>query len=171
MRGKADVAFAAVLGLIGLLMVYEAWAWPFAARMLPLALGIPFLVLVVILQITFWIEVRSRGRGGVPDAAAVAAGSRDDGGAARRPSQGADVVVVDDASPLAYAIHGAWFVAFTVLVWLLGFPLGGTLSVAAYLVYARRPWPVVALLTLMTAAFFWAAIAWLKIGFPDPLLW
>jgi hypothetical protein len=165
LKGKADVVFAVLLGLVGLWMVWQARSWPFSARLVPLAIGIPFLLLVTLLLLTFVIEHRARRR------AVAATGIR--GTPHHRQLAASDQVdeTESDASVYGYAAHAVWFAVFVVAVWALGFALGGTLSVAAYLIYTRSHWRTVVILTLFSAGFFWAASEWMKIRFPKGMLW
>lgn len=170
MKGKGDVAFTVGLGLVGLWMVYQAWEWPFSAKLAPTVMGIAFLLLVGLLGITFLIKARAP-RGPEEVAQRIGAGKTE--GARARPAGTSAAPPTDTGEPSvrAYAVHGAWLGIFMLAVWVLGFSVGGTVSVAAYLIYARTHWLTIVTLTLGAAGIVWSASVWMQIRFPDPLLW
>jgi hypothetical protein len=65
-----------------------------------------------------------------------------------------------------------WLLVFAGVIWLLGFPIGGTLATLAYLkLTAHEPWRVALGLTAGTALFFWiTAGPLLNIAYPPGLL-
>jgi Tripartite tricarboxylate transporter TctB family len=65
-----------------------------------------------------------------------------------------------------------WLAAFAGVIWLLGFPIGGTLATLAYLkLTARESWRLALGLAAGTAVFFWiTAGPLLNIAYPTGLL-
>ena len=65
-----------------------------------------------------------------------------------------------------------WMLVFAGLIWLLGFPIGGTLATLAYLkLTAHESWRLTLALTAGTALFFWVTAGpLLNIAYPAGLL-
>ncbi|HEY0584070.1 MAG TPA: tripartite tricarboxylate transporter TctB family protein, partial [Chloroflexota bacterium] len=70
-----------------------------------------------------------------------------------------------------FALICGWLLGFAASIWLLGFPVGGTLAAAIYLrLTARESWRATALLSVGIAVFFFLGIEFLKVPFPPGLL-
>lgn len=130
----------------------QARGWDTRASLFPTIIATPVLLLLL-LQIAF--SVRSARQSavrvhGLPTA-------RDD---ATDPDERRRIISIV-----------AWLAAFALLVWLLGFPVGGTLGTFVYLVRtARESWRIVLGVTLGTALFFYAATQWLAVPFPPGVI-
>jgi hypothetical protein len=94
----------------------------------------------------------------------------------RTPSKVATVTTVSEAEPALQRARVrsilVWLLAFAGVIWLLGFPIGGTASTLAYLkLPARESWRVALGLTAGTALFFWiTAGPLMNIAYPPGLL-
>lgn len=126
---KGRVAFAAVLALIAAGAIVLALPWPPKARLFPLVVAVPLLVLALC-----QLVVAVRGRGAAPDDETTALP--------------ADVTPAS-ARARTRAVFG-WMAAFIALVALIGFPVTVPVFVGAYLAFTRATtWPRAAVAALV----------------------
>lgn len=146
-RDYLDLGFTLVLLALISWTTYEASKWDARARLFPWAAGIPVLVLLVI-QLIRQVPTVLASRA---DGAAAASGDPEE---ARRMFRRTLNV-------------GAWILGFALMIWVIGFALGGTLATLLYLkVAAREKWPISLSITVGTAAFFWILTTYLYVPFP-----
>ena len=117
-----DLAFALVLVAVFAYATATALALPEGAKLFPLAIAIPSLVLAVLLAV---ISLRSRGTVIAP----------------RPPEPGEDSPLAPEERTRRTATVGAWFLCIFAAVYLLGFLVAIPVSAFAYLrVAAREGW-------------------------------
>ncbi|MBI4493253.1 MAG: hypothetical protein HY690_10745 [Chloroflexi bacterium] len=133
-----DIAFTlAITALVGA-AVFEARGWEIKARLFPWAIGIPLLALLLVQLALRYRSLVTVGAGGT-----VA-------------HQEAEHEVPPEIfRRRAYSMIG-WLVAFVAFIFVLGFPIGGTLASLIYFRYtSREGWRMTAYMVLGTFAFFW----------------
>jgi hypothetical protein len=149
-RDTREIAFIVAIILLLVGAIWQAQEWPFRTRIFPMVIALPLLLLTVVLLVA---KIR---------------GLRD-------PSPGVLEAPVDEIAPQVarqrtLGILG-WLLGFGGLIWLLGFPIGGTLGTLAYLkVGARERWPISLAISGGTALFFVAMINGLHTPFPSGAL-
>lgn len=114
-----DMAFALVLTAVFAYATVTALALPEGAKLFPLAIAIPSLVLAVMLAV---ISLRSRGT-------TIAA---------RPPDPGDDATLSPEERARRTAAIAAWFLGIFAAVYLLGFLVAIPVSAVAYLRFAAR---------------------------------
>lgn len=150
-REWRDALFILLIAALVGWAVWEARGWDLRARLFPWVVGYPLLVL---LGVQLGLTVRA----GLIHAAA---------GAEARPHE---VAYAPGARKRAASIL-LWLLLFALLLWQLGFPIGGVLSTLLYLkIPAGERWPVSLAITLGTAAFFAALKYLLYVPFPNGML-
>ncbi|HEY0580951.1 MAG TPA: tripartite tricarboxylate transporter TctB family protein [Chloroflexota bacterium] len=154
----SNAVFSSVLLLLVGAAVWGARDWDLQARLFPWAIGIPLAVLLVI------EAVRSLRQ---PKLAAAVSG----GATATSEEDAGELDLSTPEARRRFALICGWLLGFAVSIWLLGFPVGGTLAAAAYLrLTAREGWLATALLCVGIAAFFYLGMEFLKVPFPPGLL-
>jgi hypothetical protein len=156
---------------LGLMVIWGViwWAlavpWPFAARLFPIAIAIPF---VLLSSLQFFFSLRSARRGGTTpvqtqDVAPKALGTY-------IPEEDSDTEIVS-LEPKEVAHLVVWLFAFAALIILFGFVIGLSLGVVAYLkVEARSSWVVGAFLALGTLMYLYIlAVPILHVPMDSPL--
>jgi putative tricarboxylic transport membrane protein len=146
-RSVQDIAFTILLMVVIGVAVWDAQKWEIKARLFPWVIGIPLLgMLAVLLAVQLARHLR--------DADLSGGGIAMDATARRR----------------AYAIIG-WLLGFLAAIWVLGFPIGGTLGTLAFLKFgAREKWPISLAISAGTAIFFVLMINGLNTPFPKGTL-
>jgi hypothetical protein len=145
-RDYLDLGFTLLLLALISWTTFEASKWDARARLFPWAAGIPVLVLLIV-QIVRQVRTILAS----PDGPKVVIGGH------------ADAHVAFERTLRV----GAWILGFAVLIWAVGFPVGGTLGTLLYLkTAARERWPISLAITVGTGAFFWILITFLYTPFP-----
>ena len=135
-RWAWDLAFALVLIAVFAYATATALALPEGAKLFPLAIAIPSLVLAVLLAV---ISLRSRGAAGVP----------------RPPDEGDEAMLAPEVRTRRTGEIAAWFLGIFAAVYLLGFLIAIPLSAIAYLRFAaRETWPT----SVAVAGVCWALV-------------
>ncbi|MGH2490261.1 MAG: tripartite tricarboxylate transporter TctB family protein [Candidatus Limnocylindria bacterium] len=135
-RWAWDLAFALVLVAVFAYATVTALAFPEGAKLFPLAIAIPSLVLAVLLAL---ISLRSRGTAGAPPAS----------------DAGGEVALAPEERTRRTAEIGAWFLGIFAAVYLLGFLVAIPISALAYLRFAaRESWVT----SVAVAALCWALV-------------
>ncbi len=150
-RRIADLAFVAFLGIVVLYVYWEAQEWPRGTALFPVGVAIGMGALLLAQALLTVVQARREG------------------------PQARDEPIWPDIDPsLARrraVTTSATFVVMALGVWLLGFPIGGPLVLAAHLLLVMRERLVVsALLIVGSVAAMWALSELLNIPFPDPAL-
>jgi hypothetical protein len=147
LRASAGAAFSLVLLIALAVLVKDAWNWPFAAKLFPLVIGLPALVLCAI----------------------QLAGDTSSTIAARRLTPGIEARLESTASRAA--LTWCWIVGFFVGIWLVGFVVSVPIFVTLYVVStARTSWPVGFAFGGLTSAFMLAVFHFLlRLHWPTPL--
>jgi hypothetical protein len=142
-RSFQDIAFTILLMVVIGVAVWDAQKWEIKARLFPWVIGIPLLgMLAVLLAVQLARHLR--------DADPSGGGLPTDAAARRR----------------AYAIIG-WLLGFLAAIWVLGFPVGGTLGTLVFLKFgAHEKWPISLAISAGTAIFFVLMINGLNTPFP-----
>ena len=149
-RETREVLFTLFLLVAVATAVFEARDWGIRARLFPWAIGLPLLALIAALLV---LQVARLLRKPDPEGE----------------SDGA--LSIDRASVRRGFEITAWLLAFLVAIWLLGFPVGGTLGTLAYLkLSAREKWPISLVISGGTALFFFLMINGLHTPFPQGTL-
>lgn len=145
-RDVLDLGFTLLLLALMSWTTLEASKWDARARLFPWAAGIPVLVLLI-------VQLAKQARTIVvsPSGQKVLEGGH-----------------VDAHLALQRTLQiAAWIFGFALLIWSLGFPIGGTLGTLLYLkVAAHEKWPISLAITVGTGAFFWILLHYLYVPFP-----
>ena len=159
-RNAYEMIFTLALLIIVGAAVWQAQEWQIKARLFPWAIGLPLMGLLAALLVT---QVMRQLRA----SSAVAA---EQSVAVEHPAEAADPLRAADARRRGLTIVG-WLLGFLAAIWLLGFPVGGTLGTLAYLkVAARERWPFSVAISCVTAIFFALMIYGLNTPFPMGVL-
>jgi hypothetical protein len=144
-----DTLFSVALFVVVAGAVWGAKDWNPKAQLFPWTIGIPLLGLLAV-QIV--VSIRN-----TPKAAHAATGPSPAEAALER-------------SRLRSIL--AWLVGFAGIIWLVGFPIGGTLATGTYLkLTAHESWKVTLAISAGTALVFWiSAGPLLNIPYPTGLL-
>ena len=135
--------------------VYMAQDWRLQARLYPYAIGIPMLILAIVQVILDLKGVKAK--------------------------QSSDATPMDfqftkDVDPTTAKkraiIMFSWLIAFFLLIWLVGFPIGIPVMMFAYLKFqGRESWKLSILLTVIAWLCFWGLfVRLLHLPFPDGLV-
>ncbi len=146
-RDVRDILFTLLLLAAVSLAVWDARQWELKARLFPWAIGFPLMGLlatVLLLQLS--------GRAAAPKRHLFETGS----------------VEVDPSIARRRALTlVAWLLGFLAIIWVVGFPIGGTLATLAYLRWtARESWRMSLYIAAGTAVFFWLMVTQLNTPFP-----
>ncbi len=152
-RPPAILSFVFLIFFI--VFVYQAQDWRLQARLYPLAIGIPMLILAIIQVI---LDLR--------------------GVKAKESSDGAPVDFqlsqnIDPALARKRAINiFSWIFGFFLLIWLLGFPIAIAAMMFGYLkIQSKEPWVLSIVLTAVGWICFWVLFVWLlNLPFPQGLI-
>jgi len=125
-RAAGDLAFTVAILVIVAASMIATWDWPYAARLMPLAVGVPAALLSLALVVRgIWRLVHG-----------VAPQESD-----RVMDLRADRDLDNDVFAARAAAMFAWVFGFAVLIWLVGFLSGVPLFVFLYvLLQAREKW-------------------------------
>jgi hypothetical protein len=146
-RRVQDIAFTVLLIVVLGVAVWDAQKWEIKARLFPWVIGIPLLGLLGMLLV---IQLARQLKG--------------------VDFSGGGVAIDAAARQRAYAIIG-WLLGFLAAIWMLGFPVGGTVGTLAYLKFgAREKWPISLAISAGTAIFFVLMINGLNTPFPKGTL-
>ena len=150
-RRLADLVFIAFLA-VGVAYLYlEARGWPRGARLLPVGVAFGLGGLLVAQATLTVVQARRAG----PDAVDEPLWPGVEPSLARRRA----------------LTTAAMFVVMAVSVWLLGFPIGGPLVLAAHLLLVMRERIAISLaLVAGSVVGLWAMSTFLNIPFPEPVL-
>jgi hypothetical protein len=153
-RDRWEILFTlAVLVVVGV-AVWQAHAWGLKPRLFPWAIGIPLMGLLVALLVTQVVR-QFKSAPAAPEPPVI---------------EEAEAVAAAHARRRGLSIVG-WLLGFLVAIWLLGFPIGGTLATLAYLkLAAHERWPISLAISGGTAAFFVLMIYGLHTPFPQGAL-
>jgi hypothetical protein len=145
-RNLQDIVFTLiVMALVGV-AVWDAQRWELKARLFPWVIGIPLICLLAALLIVQLVRLSSEAQPGG--------------------SEGAGITLDAAARRRAVSIVG-WLLGFLGAIWILGFPIGGTLATLAYLkLAAHEKWPISVAISGGTALLFLAMINFLATPFP-----
>ena len=149
----AIFSFCALVFFI--IFVYLAQDWRLQARLYPYAIGIPMLILAIVQVILDLKGVKAK--------------------------QSSDATPMDfqftkDVDPTTAKkraiIMFSWLIAFFLLIWLVGFPIGIPVMMFAYLKFqGRESWKLSILLTVIAWLCFWGLfVRLLHLPFPDGLV-
>jgi hypothetical protein len=169
-RDRAEVVFSALLLVVIGLAVWNAQAWGIRARLFPWVIGIPLLVLLAALLVAL-LARQVRAASGQPAALAGQSASAE-APPVEQSGEVAEGGPTDESGAEALARRRGlmllgWLLGFLAAIWLLGFPLGGTLGTLAYLkLAARERWPISLGVTAGTGLFFLLMIKGLNTPFP-----
>lgn len=151
-REYRDVVFMVLLLLLSAWALFEARQWDIRARLFPWAVGFPVVALLL-------IQIATTLRAGI-------AGSGNSMG-----ESAFDELAHSPEARRRTQLILVWLLVFAVLIYLLGFPYGSTLSTFLYLkISAREGWPISLAITAGTAAFFAALVLLLYVPFPPGVL-
>lgn len=155
MKVRPQAIFSFVFVIFFIVFIYEAQEWRMQARLYPLAIGIPMLVLAIIQLI---LDLKGVERKQSDDAAPVDF----------QFAQAIDPVL---ARKRTFNIFG-WFFGFFIGIWLLGFTITIPLMVFGYLkIQSGEKWWLSLTLTAIAWFFFWSLFVWLlNLPFPDGLI-
>jgi len=155
LKVRPQAIFSFVFVIFFIVFIYEAQEWRMQARLYPLAIGIPMLVLAIIQLI---LDLKGVERKQSDDAAPVDF----------QFAQAIDPVV---ARKRTFNIFG-WFFGFFIGIWLLGFTITIPLMVFGYLkIQSGETWRLSLTLTAIAWFFFWSLFIWLlNLPFPDGLI-
>jgi hypothetical protein len=149
-RDVREVAFIGAIILLLVGAILQSQEWPFRTRIFPLVIAFPLLGLSVALLLVKLRAIRN------PSPRPLEA----------HPSE----VDPELARRRTLGILG-WLLGFAVLIYLLGFPVGGTLGTLVYLKFgAHERWPISLAISAGTALFFVAMISGLHTPFPSGVL-
>jgi len=150
-RHIADLVFMAVLGAVVVRIFLTAQAWPSAARAFPSIMSAVMVILLLLLVLRTLVAARQQGRG-VSDEPIW---------------KGVEPSLARKrALQTLFSIGG-----MAVLVWLLGFPIGGPVALAAHLLLVVRERVAVSLLIVSgSVGVLWALSNLLRIRFVEPAL-
>ena len=136
MRISGAAVFSLFLAAVAAYAVLAAWSWPLKAKLFPLAIGIPLLVLALTQLV---LELRGKAQAGE--------------GLAMDRTHTAEVPA--KTALRRTAVIFGWMTAFVVLVLLLGFSLAVPVFVFSYLVtQSSAGWGLAIALTAAAWAFF-----------------
>lgn len=144
--------FVTTVGVIVAWMVFEAWGFSETARTVPLVVGVPTLVLIVIQIIRDGIGVVRRDS--TVGAASEIEQDRYARAAADQSEAAAAAVASDVAADRSTSMLGAlaWVGALALLIWLAGLLLAIPVFMAAFMkVFGRERWTTIAAFALGTA--------------------
>ena len=150
-RRIADLVFTAFLGGVVFYVYAEAQAWPRGARLFPVGVAVGMGALLLAQAVLTVVQARREG----PDARDEPLWPGIEPALARRRA----------------VTTAATFLVMAVAVWLLGFPIGGPLVLAAHLLLVMRERLVVSIVLVVgSVAALWALSELLNIPFRDPVL-
>lgn len=154
MKVRPQAIFSFVFVIFFIVFVYQALEWRMQARLYPMAIGIPMLVLAVI-QVILDLKGVERKQ---TDAAPV-------------DFQFAQIVDPVLARKRTFNIFG-WLIGFFIGIWLLGFTITIPLMVFTYLkVQSNEKWMISVILTTVAWAFFYFLfVKLLLLPFPDGMV-
>ncbi len=149
-RNTWEIVFTlAILVVIGA-AVWQAQVWGLKPRLFPWAIGIPLMVLLAALLVTQVVR-QLQSAPAAPEPPVVEA---------------AEAVAAAHARRRGVSIVGS-LLGFLAAIWLLGFPIGGTLGTLVYLkLAAGERWPISLAIAGGTAVFFVLMINGLHTPFP-----
>ena len=155
MKVRPQAIFSLGFVIFFIVFVYEAQGWRPQARLYPLAIGIPMLILAVIQLI---LDLKGVERKQKDDAAPV-------------DFQFAQSVDPAVARSRTFNIFG-WLFGFFIGIWLLGFNITIPLMVFGYLkIQSGEKWWLSLTLTAIAGLFFWFLFVWLlNLPFPDGVI-
>lgn len=155
MKVRPQAIFSFVFVIFFIVFIYEAQEWRMQARLYPLAIGIPMLVLAIIQLI---LDLKGVERKQSDDAAPVDF----------QFAQAIDPVL---ARKRTFNIFG-WFFGFFIGIWLLGFTITIPLMVFGYLkIQSGEKWWLSLTFTAIAWFFFWSLfVRLLNLPFPDGLI-
>lgn len=134
--------------------VWDARQWEIKARLFPWSIGIPIVGLTAILLVTQIVRLVKARRTDQPHAGVSGMTEAQFAVARRR----------------AISIVG-WLLGFLAAIWVLGFPVGGTLGTLGYLRWsARESWRMTLAISAGTAVFFMLMDKGLHTPFPPGTL-
>ena len=158
MKLKLPVVFSLIIIVFFAYFLYEAKGWRLQARLYPLVIGVPALILGV-MQLAFDIL-------GVSEKKQSTAAPVD-----YQFAEAADPVVARRRTINIFS----WVFGFVVLIWLIGFFYAVPTMVFLYLkVHSREGWTISIVLTVAAWGLFWGLFDWLlNLPFPDGqlLIW
>jgi len=152
-RPQAILSFVFLIFFI--VFVYQAQDWRLQARLYPLAIGIPMLILAIIQVI---LDLRG-----------VKAKETSDGAPVDfQLSQNIDPVLARNRAINIFS----WIFGFFLLIWLLGFPIAIAAMMFGYLkIQSKEPWVLSIVLTAFGWICFWVLFVWLlNLPFPQGLI-
>lgn len=152
MKIKLPIIFSLIVILFFAYFLYEARTWRLQARLYPLVIGIPALILGV-MQLAFDI---------------FGVGEKKDDTAA--PVDYQFTQPVDPVLARRRTINiFSWIFGFVILIWLIGFAYAVPTMVFLYLkVQSRESWVISVVLTAAAWLLFWGLFNWLlSLPFPD----
>ncbi len=154
MKVRPQAIFSFVFVIFFIVFVYQAKDWRMQARLYPLAIGIPMLILAAIQLILDLKGVERKQTDAAPVDFQFA--------------QAIDPVL---ARKRTFNIFG-WLFGFFIGIWLLGFNLTIPLMVFGYLkIQSGEKWWLAITLTAVAWLFFWSLFVWLlNLPFPDGLI-
>jgi hypothetical protein len=154
LKVRPQAIFSFVFVIFFIIFLYEAREWRMQARLYPMAVGIPMLILAII-QVILDLKGVERKQA---DAAPV-------------DFQFAQSVEPVLARKRTLNIFG-WLLGFFIGIWLLGFTVMIPLMVFAYLkIQSGEKWWLSITLTVIAWAFFWSLFIWLlNLPFPDGVI-
>jgi hypothetical protein len=154
LKVRPQAIFSFVFVIFFIVFLYEAREWRMQARLYPMAIGIPMLILAII-QVILDLKGVERKQA---DAAPV-------------DFQFAQSVEPVLARKRTLNIFG-WLLGFFIGIWLLGFNVTIPLMVFGYLkIQSGEKWWLSLTLTAIAWAFFWTLFVWLlNLPFPDGLI-
>ncbi|MGE5303799.1 MAG: tripartite tricarboxylate transporter TctB family protein [Alphaproteobacteria bacterium] len=155
MKVRPQAIFSLGFVIFFIVFVYEAQGWRPQARLYPLAIGIPMLILAIIQLI---LDLKGVERKQKDDAAPV-------------DFQFAQSVDPAVARSRTFNIFG-WLFGFFIGIWLLGFNITIPLMVFGYLkIQSGEKWWLSLTLTAVAGLFFWFLFVWLlNLPFPDGVI-
>ncbi len=152
MKFRPQVLFSLLLLLFFIVFVYEAREWRLQARLYPLVVGIPMVLLALVHLV---LELRGKSKGASPGDAPVDF----------QFTQSTDSAVARRRTLTIFS----WIFGFFIATWLLGFSLAIPALVFFYLkVQSRERWIISLALTGAAWLSFWALFdRLLHLPFPD----
>ena len=155
MKVRPQAIFSFVFLIFFIVFVYQAQEWRLQARLYPLAIGIPMIILAIIQVILDWKGVERKQQ---DDAVPV------------------DFQMTQTVEPALAKrraiVMFSWFLGFFLAIWLLGFSITIPLMVFTYLkIQSNEGWIISIVLTVAAwLVFYLLFVRLLTLPFPDGLI-
>jgi hypothetical protein len=156
LKVRPQAIFSFIFLIFFIVFVYQAKDWRPQARLYPLVIGIPMLILALI-QVIF-------------DLRGVERKPQDD--ATPMDFQFSQATVPPEVARKRAIVMFCWFFGFFAGIWLVGFSIAIALMVFGYLkIQSNEKWPISIILTTVAWVSFWGLfVKLLNLPFPDGMI-